>query len=360
MTLPVANANLFALLGGGIAKMTRTERAMLFAQIDTNNDGVITWTEIAAPIQEASYSDSEITGVSLMAIYRAAEVYSRVKSYRDPVYGLGGWWRNSVGFYVVVTRMAEPADDDRNRAADGLLTERTTKTPRRYTALFGPAKSPMPLIETAENSNPTKCPQHTPHILTGYRRITHSAQLCIDSLWYLHNETVNIYSHGFGAVFFVVLLLATRFLVLEPNGAQFADYAAFIIFHFAAVVCLTNSTVFHLFCCHSQPVQRACMKCDYVGIVVLIVGSMLASMYYGLYCHPILQQVYMAMASIAGIFTIFVNTSERFVGPKYRPMRTLLFISIGLLGLVPIAHGLLTFEEDVDLQHLRDQYQLDT
>ncbi|KAJ3073951.1 hypothetical protein HDU98_000253 [Podochytrium sp. JEL0797] len=188
--------------------------------------------------------------------------------------------------------------------------------------------------------------QHTPFILTGYRRIGHSYAACIESLKYVHNETGNFYSHAIGAVFFVILQLCTRTFILEPNNASPTDYLIFAMFHFSAVFCLSMSATFHLFCCHSQRVQRNCMKCDYVGIVVLILGSVLATLYYALLCYPAMQTAYMGMMIAAGVLTIGVNASEYFVGPKYRPLRTMLFISIPSLGIIPIFHSILVLEDD--------------
>jgi predicted membrane channel-forming protein YqfA (hemolysin III family) len=34
---------------------------------------------------------------------------------------------------------------------------------------------------------------------------------------------------------------------------------------------------------------------DYIGIVFLIVGSFIPSIFYGFYCHPILQILYITM-----------------------------------------------------------------
>ncbi|TPX71306.1 hypothetical protein CcCBS67573_g06239 [Chytriomyces confervae] len=192
--------------------------------------------------------------------------------------------------------------------------------------------------------------QHTPYILTGYRRIQHSLMGCLESLRYLHNESVNFYTHALGAVAFSLLQLHTHYTVLnnDSSASTMADSIVFGVFHFSAVFCLTMSAQFHLFCCHSQGVQRACMKCDYVGIVVLIVGSMFCSMYYGLYCYPRMQVLYMGITALAGVVTIFINTSEHFAGTNYRPLRTMLFISIGLIGLIPIAHAMISLDDTME------------
>lgn len=55
--------------------------------------------------------------------------------------------------------------------------------------------------------------QDNPAIVTGYRRLQHSYGGCWQSLLYVHNETGNIYSHGLGAVAFILLAVGTYFYV---------------------------------------------------------------------------------------------------------------------------------------------------
>jgi adiponectin receptor len=50
---------------------------------------------------------------------------------------------------------------------------------------------------------------HNAFILTGYRPVTKSIPLCLRSLSYLHNETVNIYSNLIPGIF--VLLASYSF-----------------------------------------------------------------------------------------------------------------------------------------------------
>ena len=43
------------------------------------------------------------------------------------------------------------------------------------------------------------------YVFRGYRRITNSYMGCFKSLFYVHNETGNIWTHGLGAIGFIVL-----------------------------------------------------------------------------------------------------------------------------------------------------------
>lgn len=56
-------------------------------------------------------------------------------------------------------------------------------------------------------------------------------------------------------------------------------------FFAAAFICTFSSSVFHTLTCHSAAVDLASQVLDYIGIAVLIVGSVAAVTYYGLFCH---------------------------------------------------------------------------
>ncbi|RKO83938.1 pPR-type GPCR protein, partial [Blyttiomyces helicus] len=166
-------------------------------------------------------------------------------------------------------------------------------------------------------------------ITAGYRRTTYSYLGCIRSLSFLHNETMNILTHGFGALMFIGIC----WMGVGGDGWAVAP------FYVGAVTCLGLSTTFHLCSCHSQRVSVMWNLCDYVGIVTLIVGSLIPSVYYGFYCHPTLQTIYLTIISVLGIATIGVTVSPQFTGPEYRSLRTTLFILLGGSGVFPLLHA---------------------
>ena len=57
--------------------------------------------------------------------------------------------------------------------------------------------------------------QSDPYIRQGYRKQLNSFKQCYESLFYVHNETVNIWSHLIVGLFFVSLLLATDYSILR-------------------------------------------------------------------------------------------------------------------------------------------------
>ncbi|KND02504.1 hemolysin III family channel protein [Spizellomyces punctatus DAOM BR117] len=177
------------------------------------------------------------------------------------------------------------------------------------------------------------------YLLKGYRRITNSYLGCVKSLTYLHNETGNVFTHALGFVGFVVLAqVFYGWLTVETS--TWADILIISMFFLGAVVCLGLSTTFHLCCCHSRSVAAVWLRGDYVGIVTLIMGSFVPSIYYGFFCSPKLQAVYLAVIVIFGIVTICITVSPKFFAPRYRLLRTGLFVLMGLTGVVPLVHAL--------------------
>ncbi|KAJ3124897.1 hypothetical protein HK101_006023 [Irineochytrium annulatum] len=183
------------------------------------------------------------------------------------------------------------------------------------------------------------------YIKTGYRKIQFNYAACVRSLFYLHNETGNIYTHLIGAVLFVGLfplsfIPSSRLLpLLETTTAM--DVAVVAIFLASAVVCLGLSTTFHLCCCHSMAVSKAWNKLDYMGIVVLIVGSCVPAVYYGFYCDRTLQISYLIAMAILGSITLFITVSQKYGTPPYRVLRTSVFMALGLSGIIPLTHSVI-------------------
>lgn len=128
----------------------------------------------------------------------------------------------------------------------------------------------------------------------GYRPIRASYAHAARSLFYLHNESVNIWTHLLGCVA-AVAGAAYVFHVVQPRyeSARAADVAVFACFFGGAVTCLGMSATFHAVLDHSQAVAKWGNKLDYTGIVALIVGSYVPALYYGFFCEPRLFKAYL-------------------------------------------------------------------
>ena len=147
--------------------------------------------------------------------------------------------------------------------------------------------------------------QDNHYIHSGYRPASASFQKSFASLAYLHNESVNIYSHLVGAVIFS-LAGVVLYTAIKPRyeSAAPSDVLAFGCFFAGAAACMGMSATYHAISNHSQKVARFGNKLDYVGIVFLITGSFIPSIFYGFYCQPQLQELYWTMVSISSLSNI--------------------------------------------------------
>lgn len=129
--------------------------------------------------------------------------------------------------------------------------------------------------------------QDNHYIQSGYRPASYSYSKSAKSLFYLHNETVNVYTHLLGALVAVFGSYAL-YASLGPryDTATHEDVVMFACFFLGATICLGMSATFHLTSNHSPRVQSFGNKLDYMGIVFLIWGSFIPSVYYGLLEHP--------------------------------------------------------------------------
>ena len=127
--------------------------------------------------------------------------------------------------------------------------------------------------------------RHNEHILTGYRPASNSLLASLSSTLTIHNETLNIHSHLFGSLLFLVLwLTACRSMPLHSP-----DFAVLTIFFLGVSTCFALSATFHVFCNHSPRINVLGNQLDYIGIMVLMWGSTVPSVYYGFICDPKLQ-----------------------------------------------------------------------
>ncbi|KAH7241560.1 mPR-like GPCR protein [Fusarium tricinctum] len=177
-------------------------------------------------------------------------------------------------------------------------------------------------------------------ILSGYRQSQNSYAHSFRSLFYMHNESVNIWSHLLGAI---VFLASAAYVdrVVRPRyaSASSTDVLVFACFFGGAVVCLGMSATFHTLLNHSATVAKWGNKLDYTGIVALIVGSYVPALYYGFFCLPNLMTAYLWVICILGTGCGLVSWIERFRTPTWRPYRTAMFIGLGVSGVVPVIHG---------------------
>jgi len=173
-----------------------------------------------------------------------------------------------------------------------------------------------------------------PFILSGYRRRMNCWQ-CIKSVFSIHNETGNIWTHLIGALLFIWHLLS--------NVGQYESGTQKTMFYLgmsACIVCYFTSSVYHTFSCHSQHLYETLLYCDFIGIVLTIGCVTTATVYFLMQCNPAVRNFYMICCGIFGLVLVF-----SIVGQLIYRQRTCLgkisqylFIIFTAFGFIPLIH----------------------
>ncbi|GAB7350616.1 hypothetical protein MBLNU459_g1182t1 [Dothideomycetes sp. NU459] len=211
--------------------------------------------------------------------------------------------------------------------------------------------APAPLEKVADRKVPNtrtvlwadipQWQQDNQYITSGYRPPTNSFKRSFASWGYVHNETVNIWSHLLGAITAVTFgIYAYRALHPRYERATTTDILVFSCYFVGATACLGMSATYHTISNHSQRVNKIGNQLDYVGIVALIWGSFVPSIYYGFARNPELIWTYLTMISVIGAGCVTVSVDSRFRTPAWRPSRAGMFIAMGLSAVVPVLHGI--------------------
>ncbi|XP_054166822.1 adiponectin receptor protein-like [Oppia nitens] len=179
------------------------------------------------------------------------------------------------------------------------------------------------------------------YLVMGHRPPLSSFKACFWSIFRLHTETGNIWTHGVGCLLFLGLAIH----VLCGFNAQYSniplmDKMVFGCFFAGAIICLGLSTCYHTLSCHSHSVGRLFSKLDYCGIALLITGSFVPWLYYGFYCSLMPKIFYLCLTIFLGMSSVIVSLWDKFSEPNFRPVRAGVFMSFGLSGVIPGIHWL--------------------
>ncbi|KAJ7240449.1 hemolysin-III related-domain-containing protein [Mycena rebaudengoi] len=220
----------------------------------------------------------------------------------------------------------------------------STPIRRRQRKPTGSIESPIPILNTIRWIELPEWQKDNEYIVSGYRVVQNHWRGCFVSVFaYLHNETINIHSHLWGAALFAYFLVTFDETYLKQYpGATWADSLVFMVFLSSAIFCMSASAFYHTSTCHSERVASRCHALDYSGIVVLTVGSFYPALYYGFFCSAQLQFLYIGLITSLGLGAAYIVLNPEYSKPTHRGARTGVFIALGLSAVAPISHCLLT------------------
>jgi len=178
--------------------------------------------------------------------------------------------------------------------------------------------------------------QDNEFLLDGHRPPLPSFRVCFKSIFRIHTETGNIWTHMVGCFLFICISIYS--LNWSAYGIPEKDKLVLSLFFVGAVFCLGFSFVFHTLCCHSHGVCRAFSKLDYFGISLLTTCSSVSWLYYVFYCHYYLKWFYIMGVVVGGLVTALVSLMDKFSEPEWRAFRAGVFLTFGLFTFLPAIH----------------------
>lgn len=81
-----------------------------------------------------------------------------------------------------------------------------------------------------------------------------------------------------------------------------------LIYEFSAVVCLTCSSIMHIYWVRDKNTCEKTHKLDLIGIVIMIFGSSVSMIYYQFFCFTTLRYVYLIANLLSASLVIFTMT----------------------------------------------------
>ncbi|KAJ5094337.1 hemolysin-III channel protein Izh2 [Penicillium angulare] len=186
--------------------------------------------------------------------------------------------------------------------------------------------------------------QDNPFIHVGYRPVSNSTRKCFASLLYLHNESVNIYSHLIPAIAFLVSQWCLyQYLQVWYPSTSLDDQIIFAFFLLTASICLGLSATYHTLASHSHDTCNRWLQLDFIGIVILTLGDFISGIHMIFYCEPDLKLVYWGMIATLSLISVMILLNPKFQGPTWRTFRVGAFIATRLSGIAPLVHGVRIF-----------------
>lgn len=226
--------------------------------------------------------------------------------------------------------------------------ERASTTPR------GPQSGPNPSIKLGA---PTYWPalgskddippwlRDNDYILTYHPFPTNSYATSFRLWRCLHMETLNIWTHLLGSLFFLSTAIVLAIwpdsinVPLFRNAQEVSDALPFAIYLPCAALCFALSALFHTLRSHSYPVHRLCGKLDVLGICVLALGTGCSATHFAFYCDDRLRRRYVGAISAAAVVagtTLFDSGGGR---SRMRRLRGGVFGGLAVMAVMPVVHG---------------------
>ena len=174
------------------------------------------------------------------------------------------------------------------------------------------------------------CREHISKSLSRRRVYTTSYRESIVSIAHFHSETINIWSHLVGSLWFLASatrLVGTATTLLSPSVAAIFAYLI------ANFFCFACSTLYHVFADHAE--ADFWLQFDYLGIVCVIWASSTSFIVLALEGHPGEQYMYTVLITLAATLCSLRLSNNLQHSFLERRSRIITYIALGSLAALP-------------------------
>lgn len=204
-------------------------------------------------------------------------------------------------------------------------------------------------IETQKlvSRNPTpklisfnECPEYlkdNDYIRGGYRA-HFTYQQARESLFYLHNEFLNVWTHLLGSLFCFCFLIYTW--TGQANLEAVGDKILLTVYICMGIYTLFFSSMFHLHICVSKKAYEFWGCLDFSGISASLAAGSISLTYLLFHCQTQLRTTLLVLLILVNSVGIVGPMFQFWMLPSFRIGRVIAYVSSGLVSLAPVIYFL--------------------
>lgn len=172
-----------------------------------------------------------------------------------------------------------------------------------------------------------------PFIYHGYR-IHHSLQDSFFSIFKLHNETLNIWTHLLPFFAFTFMFI---YEILNEK-AIFKNWGLIYLYIFTSITLFLFSSIHHTFSCHSNDTWHCCYKLDLTGIMFELIAATICSIHFMFHEFDTLRRYYIIIFLCIGVVAVAFSLFDFFVSSKLNLFLMFLYAILFVLSFLTSIH----------------------
>jgi adiponectin receptor len=153
------------------------------------------------------------------------------------------------------------------------------------------------------------------------------------SIWHLHDDTFNIWSHLLAAIWFTAVTIKFVFVCTGPLTR---NTWAILVYLVAAILCFSWSALYHTLANHSQ--AELWQRIDHFGIAILIWASSSVFVFFSFSEHRTAQQFYVTAVTLLALLSFSQLWSDANHSSEVSWSRTSIHAIHGALATLPAVH----------------------